>query len=104
MATDGSYKNNVFPFPTVVIPCEWVDEGKAVIGIAENYKLFLSGSNGGDIDYSDHYQYLEDVRTYTVRLYGTGRPVDNTSFEYVDISKLNPYVLKVQTVTSSTDA
>lgn len=38
LATDGSYKNNLFPFPTNVYPSEMVTEGTAVIGQLSRYK------------------------------------------------------------------
>ena len=32
---------------------------------------------------------------YTTRVYGNGRPVDNTSFAYLDISEVEPPALPV---------
>ena len=43
---------------------------------------------GGRIEYSDEYQFLEDERTYLIKLYGTGRPLDNNCFLLLDISDL----------------
>ena len=42
------------------------------------------------IEYSDEVNFLEDERVYLVKLYGNGRPLDNTSFLYLDISNLRP--------------
>ena len=93
LATDGSYKNNVFPFPTEVFPTEELDEGEALFGIMEDgkikYKLFLSTGIGGNIEYSDDYQFLEDNRVYAIKLLGTGRPDDNNCFIKLDISALD---------------
>ena len=99
MATDGTYKNNVFPFPTVVFPSEACDKNEAYIGIMEGdkikYILFLSTGTSGNIDYSDEYQFLEDNRVYAIKLLGTGRPVDNNCFVKLDISNLQPLQIKV---------
>ena len=95
LATDGTYKGNIFPFPTKVYPSEQLAEGEAVLGIAENYKAFVAGGNV-NIDYSDEAQWLEDNRVYKAKVYGYGLPVDNTSFLYLDISKLEPYNFSVK--------
>ena len=55
----------------------------------------LGTGKDGKIEYSDEYKFLEDERYYLIKLYGTGRPLDNTSFLYLDISNLVPVVPKV---------
>lgn len=99
-ATDGSYKNNVFPFPCEVFPSEELDDGEAVIGIMEGshfkYSMFLATGKGGNIEYSDDYQFLEDNRVYAIKLLGTGRPDDNNSFLKLNIANLKPAVIKVE--------
>lgn len=95
LATDGSYKGNIFPFPTEVIQSEMVDEGCAVMGIIENYMACLSTGKEGKVDYSDQYQFLEDNRVYLIKLIGTGRAKDNNDFIYLDISKLEALMLSV---------
>ncbi len=103
-ATDGTYKNNVFPFPTEVFPSEMVEQGTAILGILDNYILAIStGGVSGNIQYSDQYQFLEDVRTYIVKLTGTGRPVDNTSFIVLNIANLKAAMIQVE-VTNIADA
>ena len=99
LSTDGSYKNNLFPFPTEVFPTEVCDEGEAYLAVMEGdkikYKMFLSTGLSGNIDYSDEYQFLEDNRVYAIKLLGTGRPVDNNCFVKLDISNLEPLEIKV---------
>lgn len=85
-----TYINDVFPFPTRVIQSAWVDTGKAIIGIPNRYLAVLGTGRDGRIEYSDDYKFLEDERCYLIKLYGTGRPLDNTSFLYLDISDLKP--------------
>lgn len=82
----GTYVGDVLPFPTKIIQSVGVEKGKAVIGIAKNYFAGLASSKEGEIEYDDSFKFLQDLRTYTVRLYGNGRPVDNTSFAYLDIT------------------
>lgn len=43
---------------------------------------------GGKLEYSDEYKFVEDLRTYKVKFYGTGRPYDINAFQYLDISGL----------------
>lgn len=99
LATDGSYKINIFPFPTQVFPTEVCDDGEAYLGVMENgkikYRLFLSTGASGNIDFSDQYKFLEDLRVYMIKLLGTGRPVDNNCFVKLDISNLQPLQVKV---------
>ena len=102
LATDGSYKGNIFPFPTRVIQSEMVDQGTAVIGMLNNYPLCLSTGKEGKVEYSDQYQFLEDNRVYAIKLFGTGRAKDNNSFVFLDISKLEPLKISVSLESSTT--
>ena len=81
-------------------------EGKAAAGIARNYFAAINGGTSGIIEFDDSNQFLEDNRVYTTRVYGNGRPVDNTSFEYLDISEVEapalPVLIKGGTVTTKT--
>lgn len=99
LAVDGSYKNNIFPFPTEVFPTEVCDEGEAYLAVMDGnkikYMMFLSTGLSGNIEYSDEYQFLEDNRVYAIKLLGTGRPVDNNCFVKLDISNLKPLEVKV---------
>lgn len=105
LRTDGSYANDVFPFPTRAIQCASVPEGKAILGIENGYLLTIGVGKNGAIDYSDQVQFLDDNRVYTVKGYGNGRPKDNNSYIVIDISKLAVLLQKVQIVgTVSTKA
>lgn len=99
LATDGTYKNNIFPFPTEVFPTEVCDLGEAYLAVMEGekikYVMFLSTGLSGNIEYSDDYQFLDDNRVYAIKLLGTGRPVDNNCFVKLDISNLKPLEVKV---------
>lgn len=79
-----------WPFPTKVIQSAYVPVNKAVIGLGKRYFFGLGTGQGGKIEYSDHYKFLEDDRYYLTKLYGDGRPLDSTSFKVVDITNLKP--------------
>jgi hypothetical protein len=87
---DGTWVSR-FPYPTRIVQSAYVASGKAVLGIARRYLAVLGTGRDGRIEYSDEYAFLEDERTYLIKLYGTGRPLDNTSFLYLDISGLKPF-------------
>lgn len=93
-------------YPTKVVQSSMVPEGKASVGIAGNYFAAINGGASGVIEYDDSNQFLEDNRVYTTRIYGNGRPIDNTSFEYLDISDVEapalPVLIKGGTVTTKT--
>jgi len=89
-SADGTYVNNVFPFPTKVVQSTQLTAGKAIIGLGKRYFMGIGTAKTGKIEYSDEYKFLEDERTYLVKLYGHGEPLDNGAFIYVDISGLKP--------------
>lgn len=88
--SDGGYNSNVFPFPTTVIQSTAVPSGKAIFGIAEKYFFGLGMAKEGKIEYSDEYKFLEDQRTYLIKMYGAGKPLDENAFVYADISGIRP--------------
>jgi HK97 family phage major capsid protein len=91
----GVYATGIFPFPTKVIQSEYLAEGEAIIGIASKYFMGVGMPKSGRIEYSDHYQFLEDNRVYTCKLHGNGRPKDNNAFVLLDISNLQPLNLTI---------
>ena len=93
LTTGGQYVSNILPFPTDIVQSVAVPSGHAVLGIAKNYFMGLGTSKGGKLEYSDEFKFLEDLRTYTIRLYGNGRPKDINSFLYLDISNLAPLAI-----------
>lgn len=103
LVPQGGYVNNVLPFPTKVIQSTGVPKGYAVIGIAKNYFMGIGTAKGGKLEYDDSYKFLEDLRTYTVRLYGNGRPTDINSFLYLDIRNLR-YILPTYEIISGSTA
>ena len=90
MTPNGTYIGDVLPYPTKIIQSVGVPAGHAVIGIGKNYFMGIGTAKGGKLEYSDEYKFIEDLRTYTIRFYGNGRPKDINSFAYLDISGLTP--------------
>ena len=97
-AGDGTYRNDVLPYPMRVIPSIALPRGKAVFGIGYKYFAGAGMSREGRIEYSDHYQFLEDNRVYLIKLYANGFPMDNNAFLVLDISGLRPATLQVTTL------
>lgn len=88
LAPDGTYRNDVFPFPTKVIQSVGVQTGHAVIGIADRYFMGLGTAKNGKLEYDDSYKFIEDLRTYKIKLYGMGKPLDTNAFIYLDITNI----------------
>jgi hypothetical protein len=101
---DGSYKNDIYPYPTKAIQSAVLDQGEAILGIANKYFMGIGAGKSGNIEYSDEYQFLEDNRVYITKMYGMGKPKDNNSFIYLDISTLEPLSLRVEVVNASSGA
>lgn len=96
LSGNGTYQNNVLPYPMTVIQSAAVATGKAVLGLG--YKYFMGigmDSNAGRIEYSDEYKWLEELRVYKIKLYANGMPMDNNAFQYLDISGLKPVTIAV---------
>lgn len=72
MAPDGTYRNDVLPYPMDIIQTHALPRGKAVIGIAYRYLAMAGTSPEGRIEYSDHYRFLEDERVYLIKAYANG--------------------------------
>ncbi|MDL2318216.1 phage major capsid protein [Eubacteriales bacterium OttesenSCG-928-A19] len=97
-SANGLYVNDALPFPTRVIQSPAVPVGFAVFGLPRRYFFGLGTSQGGKLEYSDQYRFLEDERVYLIKLYGNGRPLDENAFVYADISGLTPAALRVEVV------
>lgn len=96
--SNGTYVNDLFPFPTTVYVSNVVNDGKAVMFIENEYNLLAGGKKNGVIEFSDEYKFLEDQRVFKVKQYAAGRAFDNTSAIYLDISNLDPAYLTVKSV------
>ena len=84
----GGYTKDVFPFPTNVIRSSAVPTGKAILCLPKEYFMGIGTSKDGTISYSDDFKFLEDKRTFKIKLHGMGTPYDNTCSILLDISDL----------------
>lgn len=98
MNGDGTYRNDVMPYPMKVIPSPAQAQGKAIMGLGKRYFGAAGTPIKGKIDYSDEYHFLEDERMYMVKGYANGMPKDNNAFLVLDISNLQPVMHRVVTV------
>ena len=48
------------------------------------------------MSYSDEFKFLEDARTFKIKLHGNGRCYDNTCAIYLDINELEPVYFPVE--------
>lgn len=95
---DGTFRNDVFPYPVTVIQSAAKPRGRATFGIARLYWAFAGMDKNGRIEYSDHYRFLEDERVYLIKTYANGQPADENAFVELDISGLSPATYKVTVV------
>ena len=84
----GSFTGNIFPFPTEVIRCNAIATGKAILCLPEEYFFGLGSSKEGTLEFSDDFKFLEDKRTFKIKMYGMGKAWDNTVAILLDISEL----------------
>lgn len=87
-SVDGSYnlRSLLVDLDKNFIQSTAVPAGKMVAGFLKNY--FLGVGSTQKIEYSDHYKFLEDERTYITKQYANGHPKDNTSFILLDIDTM----------------
>lgn len=100
MAPDGTYRNDVLPYPVRIFQSPFVALDSAVFGIAYRYfaAIATGSSVAGRIEYDDSCHFLEDERVYKIKLLANGFPMDNNAFLLLDITGMTPLVLKTQTV------
>lgn len=95
LTTSGEYKRDLFPFPTEVIQTEALNQGEAILAVLEEYFFGIGASKEGILEYSDEFKFLQDQRTYKIKMYGFGRAEDNTSSILLDISDIEPTYITV---------
>ena len=98
---DGTYANDVLPYPTTIIQCEEVAEGKAIVGIADKYFMGMGTGKDGVIEYDDSFKFLQRERVYAAFIYANGKPMDNNAFTVLDISGLTPAAYAVKMISDA---
>lgn len=102
LTPNGTYANNVFPFPTTVYVENALSTGEAVLFVEKEYSCFMGGNKKGVIEVSEENKFLEDQTAFKIKQHGTGRAVDNTSALLLDISEVEPAYLTVKNVEVTT--
>jgi len=90
LGLNGTYINDIFPYPTEVIVSNSVADSKAILALLDEYFMGIGGEKDGTLTASDDFKFLEDARTYKIKLHGNGRAYDNTCALLLDISDLAP--------------
>ena len=67
MTPNGTYANDVLPYPMSVIQSPAVAQGTAIIGLGYKYFAAIGSARDGRIEYSYHYHFLEDERVYLLK-------------------------------------
>lgn len=93
LTADKTYVYGVLPIPAKIIQSVAVPQGTMIAGMAKDY--FMGVGSTQKIEYSDHYKFLEDERTYIAKQYANGKPVDNDSFLVFDISGMGEPVEEI---------
>ena len=91
LTADKTYVYGVLPIPAKIIQSVAVTKGTIIAGMAKDY--FMGVGSTQILEYSDHYKFLEDERTYIAKQYANGKPVDNESFIIYNISNMIPVSL-----------
>ena len=104
LTTDFKYVNGLFPYPTQVVQSTAVPQGHAIMGVAKDYFMGLGSAKGGKLEYSDEYKFLEDLRTYKIKVYANGQPKQYNAFQYLDISDLEEVFPTIATTDRPKDA
>ncbi|MDY2736103.1 phage major capsid protein, partial [Intestinibacter sp.] len=85
---NGTFTQNVFPFPTEVVISNELADGTAIVCLPNEYFMAIGGPKEGIITYSDEYKFLEDLRYFKIKTYGAGKANDDTVALFLDISNL----------------
>jgi len=93
LSAAGTYVHGVLPIPATIVQSAAMPKGKMAAGVAKDY--FMGIGSTQKIEYSDHYQFLEDNRVYIAKQYANGMPKDNESFLVFDISAMTTEVPEI---------
>lgn len=104
LTPQGTYVNNVLPYPCSIVQDINVPSNKAIFGLGKRYSLGVGkGGASGAVETSDEFQFLNDKRAYKVKAYADGQPLDNNAFVVKDISGLQPMKQQVLVVNPTTN-
>lgn len=84
------------PYDFDICTSRYVTRGTGVMGIDKKYFLHAAMDVSGKIEWTDDFDFLNDNRTYKIKLYANGTPKDNNAFQKVDISGLTAAAVPVK--------
>ena len=90
------------PFKTTIVPSRYVTANSAILGIPKKYTLAVAMGKNGKIETSDEYKFLEDNRTYKMKLFANGRAYDNTCFTLLNITNTKKAGFPVEVINTVT--
>jgi hypothetical protein len=97
LTPDGSYRSTL-PYPMRIIPVSrGLAQGDAVFGLGYRYFAAAGMDPNGNIEYSDHYRFLQDQRVYIIKAFANAFPLDGNAFLLLDVSGLKQARYVVQT-------
>jgi hypothetical protein len=97
ITASGEYAKDVLPYNIKVVQSAYVPVGRAVAGLGKKYLMGVGTGKEGKLEYSDEFKFLDDMRTYRIKLIGNGQALDENAFVYLDISGgLKPAVTDVK--------
>lgn len=99
----GGYTKDVFPFPTQVVRSSAVATGKAILCLPKEYFMGIGTSKDGTITFSDDFKFLEDKRTFKIRMHGMGKAYDDTCAVLLDISQLEEAYIYIKAAAVTID-
>ena len=82
----GEYVNTL-PYPTEIIECAEVPNGKAILGLGAKY---LIGASALELKKYAETLAVDDKDLYVGKVYSNGRPFDNDSYILLDIENVKP--------------
>lgn len=95
---NGRWINDVMPIPCTVIQSCAVPDDRAIFGLGKRYFMGIGMAKNGKLEFDDSFKFLEDARTYKIKTYGNGKPLDANAFRYLDISELTRYIPTVYNI------
>ena len=94
----GGFTKDVFPFPTQVIRSSAVATGKAILCLPKEYFMGVGSGKEGTLTFSDDFKFLEDKRTFKIKVHGMGTAYDDTCAVLLDISDLEEAFITVKNI------
>lgn len=84
------------PYEFDICESVYVTRGEAIMGIDKKYFVHVGMDEKGRIEWTDDFDFLNDNRTFKIKLYANGEPKDNNAFQRVDISGLETAAVPVK--------